>query len=177
MKKKLMAVLGALSLVACGGSGKPWSGDDGPIPDQGWPTTGPGIATGGSEPSSVGGYEAGGNFGVAGSGAVGGYEAGGSFAVGGYEAGGNFGVAGYEAGGSFAVSGAVGGYESGGSYGSAGTGYGGFTSGGTGSQGSNCLQNVVHCFDAAANCYEYSPWSDCDQIVDVCAAMQMDCNE
>ncbi|MDF3067351.1 MAG: hypothetical protein K0R38_2952, partial [Polyangiaceae bacterium] len=49
---------------------------------------------------------------------------------------------------------------------------------GTGTGGSpelTCLANVSHCFDAAANCFAYSPGSDCDQIVDVCAAMQADC--
>ena len=40
----------------------------------------------------------------------------------------------------------------------------------------NCLVNVAHCFEAAANCFEFSPGSDCDQIVDVCAAMQADCD-
>jgi hypothetical protein len=169
MKKKLMVVLGALSLMACGGSGKPWSGD-GPAPTGQTPTTLGG--TGGSEAVPVGGYEAGGSYAVGGSAAVGGYEAGGSYGVGGS----------YEAGGSYGVGGTgidVGGYEAGGTggYSSAGTGYGGFESGGTGSQDPACSQNVVHCFDAAANCYQYSPSSDCDQIVDVCAAMQMDCNE
>jgi hypothetical protein len=41
----------------------------------------------------------------------------------------------------------------------------------------NCLVNVSHCFDAAASCFEYSPGSDCDEIVDVCANMQADCEE
>ena len=178
MTKKLMAVLGALVLVGCGGSGKPWSGEA-PDVDGGWPTTGGGwvgpsvggsVAAGGSD-AGLGGYEAGGSYGVAGTGTgVGGYEAGGSYAVGGT----GIGVGGYGAGGSYAVGGTgigVGGYGNGGS------GYGGVASGGTGSQDPLCSQNVVHCFDAAANCYQYSPSSDCDQIVDVCAAMQMECNE
>src|SRR4051812_50146206 len=104
MKNKLMAVLGALSLVACGGSGKPWGGDDGDLlPPNAWNSsggTGPipvaGGAPVGGASVDTGGYEAGGSFAVGGSGiAEGGYEAGGSFAVGGsgiaeggYEAGG-----------------------------------------------------------------------------------------
>ena len=175
MKNKLMAVLGALSLVACGGSGKPWGGEDGPSSDGGWlgPDGGGPILVAGSvgvggASLTTGGYEAGGSFAVGGSGiAAGGYEAGGSFAVGGS----GIAAGGYETGGYASGGTGSGGFESG------GTGSGGFESGGTGPQGSPCEQNVVHCFDAAANCYQYSPWSDCDQIVDVCAAMQMNCNQ
>lgn len=188
MTKKLMAVLGALALVACGGSGKPWEGEAPPDVDGGWPGrpvpsagSGPIAAAGsaavGGSDAAVGGYEAGGSYAVGGTGiAAGGYEAGGSYGVGGTGSA----AGGYEAGGSYAVGGtgiAAGGYEAGGGYGVGGTGYGGFESGGTGSQDPLCSQNVVHCFDAAANCYQYSPSSDCDQIVDVCAAMQMACNE
>ena len=49
--------------------------------------------------------------------------------------------------------------------------------GGSGSVDPNsCSHDVARCFNAAAACYEYSPWSDCDQIVDVCSAMEMQCN-
>ena len=68
------------------------------------------------------------------------------------------------------------GVAAGGGSASGGSGYGGFESDGT-PRGSACSQNVVHCFDAAANCYQYSPASDCDEIVDVCAAMQSACNQ
>ena len=128
-------------------------------------------AVGGS--NVAGSYDVGGNsdvgggYGVAGTG-VGGYDAGiGGTGVGGYEVGGGYGVAG------------SGGYEAGGSYGVGGTGIavGGYAGSGTGPQDPLCLQNVVHCFDAASNCYQYSPTSDCDQIVDLCAVMQMECNE
>ena len=192
MNKRLMAMLGALSLVACSGSGKTW---DGGAPDLDDDWSGPGTVVAGSSTipaagtgTGVGGYEAGGSYAVGGTGyGVGGYEAGGSYGVGGtgygvggYEAGGSYAVGGYEAGGGYGVGGTgygVGGYEAGGGYGFGGTGVGGggYAGTGTGPQDPLCLQNVVHCFDAAANCYQYSPTSDCDQIVDVCAAMQMDC--
>jgi hypothetical protein len=164
MKKKLMTVLGTLSLVACGGSGVPWDGD-GASGDEGWgsPTAGTSSASGGTlalggSGISDGGHEAG-EIGQGGAVEIGGY--GGTGPVGGYESGGT---------------GQGGAVEIGG-YGGTGIPMGGYESGGTGSHGEPCLQNVVHCFDAAANCYQYSPWSDCDQIVDICAAMQMDCSE
>jgi hypothetical protein len=186
MNKQVMMLAGALSLVGCGGSGVPWSGggsDAGPVPIGnpgsnyqtlgGTSATGGGIAVGGT--SAAGGAESGGTS-YGGSEVGGGYEAGGT-SYGGSEAGG-----GYEAGGT-----SYGGYDAGGGYAAGGTGYagygtggtesGGYGSGGTGSQNQTCAQSVTHCFDAAANCYEYSPWSDCDQIEDVCAAMQAACGE
>lgn len=183
MKKKLMTVLGALSLVACGGSGVPWGGeapaDDGnwgaPIAGTSWGLGGS-LAVGGSGIAD-GGYETGGT-GQGGAVEIGGTGQGGAVEIGGTGQGGAVEIGGY---GGTGQGGAV---EIGG-YGGTGVPYGGtgavpqggYTSGGTGSQSEPCLQNVVHCFDAAANCYQYSPWSDCDQIVDVCAAMQMDCSE
>jgi hypothetical protein len=111
------------------------------------------VGTGGTG-SSYGGYE------HAGSGS-GGYEHAGS-GSGGYEHAGT-GSGGYEQAGT-----GSGGYEQ------AGTGSGGYGQAGSGSY-EPCSLNVAHCFDAAANCYEFSPWSDCDHIVDVCSALQMDC--
>jgi hypothetical protein len=61
--------------------------------------------------------------------------------------------------------------------GEGGTSQGGAGGIGGGSPYLNCLVNVSHCFDAAASCFEYSPGSDCDEIVDVCANMQADCEE
>jgi hypothetical protein len=182
MNKKLMAVLGALSLVACGGSGKEWDGD-GSAPDVGggWPTTGIPVgdvggstAVGGS--NIAGSYDVGGGYGVAGTGVgVGGNEVGGGYDVG-------SGGTGCDMGSGYGVAGAgvdVGGNEAGGSYSVGGTGIAVGGSGGSaaGPQDPLCWQNVVHCFDAASNCFQYSPTSDCDQIVDLCAAMQTECNE
>jgi hypothetical protein len=169
MKKKLMTVVGALSLVACGGSGVPWGGeppdDDGvwgtPIAGTSWGSGGT-LAVGGSGVSD-GGYETGGT-GQGGAVETGGTGQGGAVEIGGTGQGGAVEIGGY--GGTGVPYGGTGAVPQ-----------GGYTSGGTGSQSELCLQNVVHCFDAAANCYQYSPWSDCDQIVDVCTAMQMDCSE
>jgi len=51
--------------------------------------------------------------------------------------------------------------------------------GGYGAGGSvdpnSCSHDVARCFDAAAACFENSPWSNCEQIVDVCAAMETEC--
>jgi hypothetical protein len=104
-----------------------------------------------------------GGYSYAGTGGSGGYGHAGTH-VGGE---GGYGYAGTHAGGE-------GGYDAG------GAAQGGEASGGTGAGGGSssvCSQNVAQCFDAAANCYQYSPWSDCDQIVDVCAAMQAECSE
>ena len=179
MNKQVMMLAGGLWLVGCGGSGRPWSG--------GGSDAGPdGIGAGPAGPLQVGGsYPVGGGVAVSGAGGTtildpiggtGGYESGGT-GSGGSDAGG-----GYSAGGTgYAGTDAGGGYEAGGTgsggFATAGTGAGGYASGGTGSQDQTCAQSVTHCFDAAANCYEYSPWSDCDQIVDVCAAMQATCGE
>jgi hypothetical protein len=174
MTKKMLTMVGVFSLVACGGSGEPWHGAEppdaggGPVGIAGTWSSG---STGGTTAISEGGAETGGlSFG----GAVpsGGYEAGGTRFDGG-----SAGDDGYGYGGETEVGGyggtAVAGY---GGVGVAGSGGYGPSEGGSSSDSLTCLQNVAHCFDAAANCYEYSPWSDCDQIVDVCAAMQMDCD-
>jgi hypothetical protein len=173
MSMKMMTFAGALALAGCGGLHE--------APDMGG--TG-GTGYGASPPKPVGGtgfegggFEAGG-YGTGGTGVPTGgtrYE-GGGYEAGGYGTGGTgvpTGGTGYEGGGYEA-----GGYEAGG-VGFAGTAAGGYETGGTGSLPSDewtCLQNVSHCFNAAANCYEYSPWSDCDQIVDVCSAMQETCD-
>jgi hypothetical protein len=175
--KKMMLVLGALSLVGCGGSGDPHAGGYYP-PDGGWAASGPvelpGTGTGGASETagtSSGGYEAGGApSATGGSGsATAGTAAGGATTGGTSHAGG-----GAESGGE-----ETGGTESGGGSETGGTGSGAAGSGGYEAGGSSdaCALDVVHCFDAAANCYEYSPWSDCDQIVDVCAAMQAACTD
>ena len=165
MTKQLLTVLGALSLVACGGSGVPYDSGGAPqLDDWGSHTGIAGSGTvggshqgqGGEETTGAGGTHAG----------AGGYEIGGTDSSG-YAGAGGYGVAGTGFGGTYA----------GGAGGVAG---GGYANGGTGVGGGNdslCLQNVAQCFDAAANCYQYSPWSDCDQIVDVCAAMQAECGE
>lgn len=192
MNMKMVMFTGVLALVGCGGLHEaPDIGGGNPFPD-----VTAGTSQGGSGPVGGTGYEAGG-YAMAGTGHGGsevtagtnsyggygtagtGYESGGYGTAGtGYESGG-YEAGGYEAGGYEA-----GGYESGGS-GTAGSSYGGgfplggASQGGTGSAPPDertCLQNVSHCFNAAANCYEYSPWSDCDQIVDVCAAMQDACD-
>jgi hypothetical protein len=56
---------------------------------------------------------------------------------------------------------------------------GGEEMGGYGAGGSidpnSCSHDVARCFDAAAACFENSPWSNCGQIVEVCAAMESEC--
>ena len=179
MNMKMVTFASALALVGCGGLHE--ESDIGG--DNAEPTTGPtggrshsgtaGTGYGGSGPAEggEGGYTtAGTGYGghaTAGTGSVGGYEMGGESAGGTGSEGGHGGVSvGGEGG--FATAGEGGasvGGESGG--------------GGTGSVPPSewtCSQNVAHCFDAAANCYEYSPWSDCDQIVDVCSEMQGSCD-
>jgi len=179
MTKKLLVALGILSLVACGGSGKSWGGD-GTAPDGGWPASESGGSStvpegrsvvGGGSGIATGGYGPDGTPAVGGSGiAAGGYGPDGTPAVGGS----GIAAGGYGPDGTPAVGGS--GVAAGGGSASGGSGYGGFESDGT-PRGSACSQNVVHCFDAAANCYQYSPASDCDEIVDVCAAMQSACNQ
>jgi hypothetical protein len=178
MTKNLLTVLGALSLVACGGTGVPWNGDGEPgggpeVGTAGGPSAGTGY---GGSSVGEGGYESGG-YATGGS-----YIEGGGYSSGGTGYGGSYvGEGGYEHGGTGIAGG--GGYASGGTgsnvggeYG--GSGSGGYASGGTGSQGGDsCSQNVAQCFEAAANCYQFSPWSDCDQIVDVCQGMQLECAE
>jgi hypothetical protein len=175
MTKQLLTVLGTLSLVGCGGSGVPYDGGAPQVDDWGSHTgiAGSG-ATGGSdqgqggvgeETAGAGGtYVGGGGYGVAGTDSSG-YAGGGGYGVAGTDS------SGYAGGGGYGVAGTgSGGTDAGGGYANGGTGVGG-------GNGSLCLQNVAQCFDAAANCYQYSPWSDCDQIVDVCAAMQAECGE
>jgi hypothetical protein len=74
----------------------------------------------------------------------------------------------------------IGGYgavSAGGTSSMGGAEVGGSPAGGNGSVDPNsCSHDVARCFEAAAACYEYSPWSECDQIVDVCSAMEMQCN-
>jgi hypothetical protein len=186
MKMKMITFGAVLALVGCGGLHE--APDLGGATPVGEATAGTSSALGGSGPlgSAYGGGSA-----TAGTSAEGGYETGGTgFEGGGYEAGGyatggtGFEGGGYEAGG-YASGGTgfagtpAGGYESGGTGYGGGWPVGGASEGGTGSSLPDdwtCLQNVSHCFNAAANCYEYSPWSDCDQIVDVCSAMQDSCD-
>jgi hypothetical protein len=180
MNKTVMTLMGAWWLVGCGSEGVPWEGA--PEPDFYGPGTGsggafavaggPGVPEAGSSSyagTSSGGFETAGTSSHGGAAPLAGSTSGGT------------GYGGYAAGGTEA-----GGFDSGGSgYGGsgfAGAPYGGYSAGGTGSGGSGpddstCWQNVAHCLDAAASCYEFSPWSDCDQIVDVCTAMQMDCDD
>jgi hypothetical protein len=164
---KLLTVAGAIALVACG-SGKPWDGSA-PPPREEWPRAGAGgawafgaggktggsVAEGGEETESRGGTSP----------ETGGFSAGGC-SFGGHTEGGEGGVTEVVEGGSSSGGGAAfGGISP----------AGGSSPGGGSDPGLDCLVNVSHCFDAAANCFEYSPASDCDQIVDVCAAMQADC--
>jgi hypothetical protein len=188
MNMKMVTFTGAFALVGCGGLQEaPDVGGGNPFANvpAGASQYGPAAGT-----SSYGGYgTAGTGYESAGYGTAGTvYESGGYGTAGtGYESGGyGTGGTGYESGG-YGTAGTgyeSGGYEAGG-YGTAGSGYGGASPVGGSSQGGagpvppdewTCLQNVSHCFNAAANCYEYSPWSDCDQIVDVCAAMQETCD-
>jgi hypothetical protein len=69
---------------------------------------------------------------------------------------------------------ATGGAETGGSMAAGGTETGGYGAG-PAVDPNSCSHDVARCFDAAAACFEYSPWSDCDQIVDVCSAMEAQC--
>jgi hypothetical protein len=152
MNKQWLTVLGALSLVACDGSGVPY---DGGAPQlDGWPQ-------GAQGPIGLAGTPA-----IAGSGTTGGSEQG-QGGVGGETDETSAGAGGYEVGGFGGTHAGAGGYEMG--------GFGGTHASAGGGNGSLCSQNVAQCFDAAANCYQFSPWSDCDQIVDVCAAMQAEC--
>lgn len=166
---KLVMVAGTFALIGCG-SGKPWDGaSGGPEPVPGGPSVGGGSvvrdsgASGGEESESGGGRGH----------AMGGISAGGS--------GGRGHAIGGEGGASEVVQ--TGGISSGGPE----TSEGGESSGGSdpvggsspvggGDRDLDCLVNVSHCFEAAANCFAYSPGSDCDQIVDVCAAIQADCD-
>ena len=181
MKTQVLMLVGILSLVGCGGSGVPWEGEGPPLDPQ---------VTGGTGGSGVGSSSSGGEeaaFGGTGI-VVGGYGTGGTLVgsggaelVGGDSSVGlEGGASGVEPEGGEGGDEAVGGTGSGG-YETGGTGSGGYETGGTGSGGTGsydpCSLNVAHCFEAAASCYEFSPWSDCDQIVDVCAALQADCAE
>jgi hypothetical protein len=177
MMMKLM-VASALSLVACGG-GEPWDGGWGEPPKDGhagsWTGTGgSGPVTGGtaSDVEESGGESSGGSGGAATAGSSwgGAFPIGGESNEGGAETGGYAGTAtGGYAGTATGGSGPIGGEGGASQAGAAGTGTGG------NGPDLNCLAGVSRCFDAAANCFEFSPASDCDQIVDVCAAMQANC--
>jgi len=175
MMMKLVMVAGALSLIACG-SGNPWDGtgegsrgiEIGGAATAGGPSAAGGgsIAQGGEEESPWGGSGS-----TNGGACTGGISSGGAAqAGGGYAVGGEGGVT--EGGGGTASGGVE---QGGGAYGGAVQVGGSGAVAGGGSE-LNCLANVAHCFDAAANCFEYSPGSDCDKIVDVCAALQADCD-
>jgi len=173
MMMKLVLVAGALSLMACG-SGKQWDGmgEGPPGMEIGGAATagGPGAAGGGSIAQGGEASSWGGSGSMTGGACTGGISSGGVVQVGGgYPVGGEGGVTEGEAG--TASGGAE---QGGGAYGGASQVGGSGAVGGGGSELS-CLANVAHCFDAAANCFEYSPGSDCDKIVDVCAALQADC--
>jgi hypothetical protein len=62
-------------------------------------------------------------------------------------------------------------------YGLGGFGYGGYSVGGSGREPDNgsCLEQVSHCLTVASDCFEYSPWSDCDQIIGLCDELQQSC--
>ena len=168
---KPMMVAGALALAACG-SGKPWD-ENGTMPGEESPHAGAGGASAFGGASLVGGesaVESGGRGGIGKE--TGGYSAGG--APFGYPEIGEGGASLIEGGSSNVGEGGetFGGSSPGGGSGPAG----GSSPAGGGNPELNCLANVSHCFEAAANCFEYSPASDCDQIVDVCADMQADCD-
>jgi hypothetical protein len=48
--------------------------------------------------------------------------------------------------------------------------------GASGIDPNSCSHDVARCLDAAAACFEYSPWSDCAEIVSVCSAMEAQCS-
>ena len=168
MKWSVLSGCSALLALACSGTnGAGGDRDDG---WNGWPGV----------PVSVGGESAGAGWGYGGATATGGS---GAIPTGGFGAGTATG------GGTSIPSGGYGaGTATGGSTSIPSGGYGAVSAGGAevgGSQAvggsggvdpNSCSHDVARCFEAAAACYEYSPWSECDQIVDVCSAMEMQCN-
>jgi len=193
MKWSVLSGCSALFALACSGTngaenGGGWYGEPAPREIGGESSVaGAGTATGGGSAMPSGGYGAG--TATGGSGAIpnGGYGAGTATGGGGAIPSGGFG-AGTATGGGGAIP--SGGFGAGTATGGSGTmpngGYGAVSAGGAeaggGEAGGNggvdpnsCSHDVARCFEAAAACYEYSPWSDCDQIVDVCSAMEMQC--
>jgi len=188
MKTQAMLLTSLLTLVACGGSGVPWEGEQ-PAGSDAAVSGGTSAAGGGA--TSVGASSGKNNGGLA----MGGYQnVGGTLLIeggvggeseepvaGGDESAGGESIGGTSCGGGAGTDLPQGGYEVGGESseetggaGPAEGGSGGYENGGEPDHEA-CLLNVAHCFDAAANCFQYSPRSDCDQIVDVCAAMQAKC--
>jgi hypothetical protein len=187
MKRKLMLVVFGLGSIGCGGL------DDGPpeIAPDGRPYSAAGrgghgfggsvYANGGADYGSAGtGYGLGGSVYANGGADYG--SAGTSYGLGGsvYANGGaDYGSAGtgYGLGGSVYANGGADYGVGGTGYGLGGFGYGGYSVGGSGREPDNgsCLEQVSHCLTVASDCFEYSPWSDCDQIIGLCDELQQSC--